>query len=151
MDIASIILNAAKMAHVSGVLLLAICNHESNGFRVNYTAYDQGSPSFGACQLKEASARQVGFKGKAEALKNPKTNAKYAALYLKYEQSRYGESDWCVLTSAYNAGSYNESSKMPGYPRNLKYVRLVQRKLPEDFKDRLSCGNQKFAENEGNN
>ena len=147
MEIVSIILNAAKMAKVSGVLLLAICNHESNGFTMNYSAYDHGSPSYGACQVKESTARMLGFKGKTKDLMNPAVNAKYAALYLQYEQGRYGEDDWCILTSSYNAGSYNESSKFPGYPRNLKYVRLVQKKLPEDFKDRLSCGNIEVAGN----
>lgn len=146
MDIVSTILSAAKVAKVSGILLLAICNHESNGFKLNYTPYDNGSPSYGVCQLKEDSARQVGFKGKSQDLMNYKVNIKYSALYLKYEQDRYGENDWCVLTAAYNSGSYLES-RYPGYPRNLKYVRLVQKKLPEDFKDRLSCGNREITKN----
>ena len=145
MDIVTTILSAAKAAKVSGVLLLAICNHESGGFKYNYTAYDKGSPSYGVCQLKEASARQVGFKGKTEELMSSKTNIKYSALYLKYEQNRYGENDWCILVASYNSGSWLESKKSPGYPKNLKYVRSVQRKLPEDFKDRLSCGNREIA------
>jgi soluble lytic murein transglycosylase-like protein len=145
MDITSIILNAAKVAKVSGILLTGICSHESNDFTMNYAPHDHGSASYGICQIKENSARQMGFTGLPIELMDPKVNAKYAALYLKYEQDRYGEDDWCVLTSAYNSGSYNESTKMPGYPKNLKYVRLVQRKLPDDFKDRLSCGNKEIA------
>ena len=139
MDITTVILNAAKLAKVSGILLLAICSHESNDFTMNYAPHDHGSPSYGICQLKEDSARQVGFQGNSEELMNPKVNAKYSALYLAYEQSRYGEDDWCVLTAAYNAGSYNESKRQPGYPMNLKYVRLVQRKIPNDFKYKMSC------------
>lgn len=146
MDIVSTIFSMAKIVGVSGTLLVAICSHESNGFKMNYSAYDKGSPSFGSCQIKEASARQLGFKGKAEELNDPRTNALYAAKYLKYQQDRYGEDDWCVLTSSYNSGTYFES-KYPGYPRNLKYVRLVQKQLPEDFKDRLSCGNSEIARN----
>ena len=53
MDVTTIILNAAKVAKVSGALLLAICSHESNNFTMNYAHNDKGSPSFGSCQLKE--------------------------------------------------------------------------------------------------
>jgi hypothetical protein len=139
MDIVSIILNAAKAAHVSGVLLLAICSHESNEFKTNYVELDNGSPSHGFCQVKLDTAIQLGFKGNPEQLREPKVNARYAALYLKYQVDRYGD-DWCRITASYNSGSYVESENL-GYPKNLNYVRLVQRKLPEDFKDRLSCGN----------
>ena len=148
MDILSIIVSAAKSVGVSGILLTAICSHESNDFTMNFAPHDHGSPSYGICQVKEDSARQVGFQGNVEELMNPKVNSLYAARYLKYEQDRYGEEDWCVLTSSYNSGSYMESTKSPGYPKNLKYVRLVQRKLPDDFKDRLSCGNKNVAGNE---
>ena len=140
MDIVTTILSAAKVAKVSGILLLAICSHESNGFTMNYSPNDKGSPSYGVCQIKESTAKMLGFRGKPQDLNNSKTNARYAALYLKYEQTRYGEADWCVLTASYNSGSYLESRE-PGYPRNLRYVRMVQEKLPEDFRDKLSCGN----------
>jgi len=146
MDVISIIISAAKTVGVSGTLLVAICSHESNNFTNNYSAFDKGSPSFGSCQIKEASARQLGFKGNSSDLNNPKINALYAAKYLKYQQDRYGEEDWCPLVAAYNSGTYLKS-KYPGYPRNLKYVRLVQRRLPDDFKDRLSCGNGEIARN----
>lgn len=146
MDIVSTILSAAKVAKVSGILLLAICAHESNNFTMTYTPDDKGSPSYGACQIKYETAKLVGFRGNPTDLNNLKTNARYAALYLRYQQIRYGESDWCVITASYNSGSYLESRE-PGYPQNLRYVRLVQRKLPEDFRDRLSCGNRDIAKN----
>lgn len=147
MDVISTLLSAAKIAKVSGILLVAICSHESMNFTKTYTPNDKGSPSFGVCQVKYDTAYQMGFRGVPEELQNTKTNAKYAALYLQYEQKRYGDRDWCVLTSAFNAGSYLESKRAPGYPKNLKYVRLVQKKLPDDFKDRLSCGNTDMAKN----
>lgn len=146
MDVISTLLSAAKVAKVSGILLVAICSHESLNFTKTYTPDDKGSPSFGICQVKYDTAYQMGFQGMPVELMDNKTNAKYAALYLKYQQTRYGD-DWCVLSAAFNAGSYVESKKAPGYPRNLKYVRLVQQKLPDDFKDRLSCGNTDMAEN----
>jgi soluble lytic murein transglycosylase-like protein len=139
MDITTIILNAAKVAKVSGALLLAICSHESNNFTMNYAHNDKGSPSFGSCQLKENSARQMGFKGKAKDLMSPWVNAKYAALYLKYEQKRYGN-DWVKLVASYNAGSYRESDIVLGCPRNLHYINLVRKKLPPKLQNKLNCG-----------
>lgn len=139
MDVAGIILNAAKIAHVSGVLLLAICTHESGGFTNNYNPNDKGTPSIGSCQVKEATANFLGFKGNPKKLMNPKINARYAAKYLAYQQTRYGEDDWVKLTASYNAGSY-KTGRIAGCPRNLKYVKLVQKKLSDDYKSRLSCG-----------
>ncbi len=139
MDIASIILNAAKAVKVSGTLLLAICNHESNGFTLNYTPHDKGSPSFGSCQIKESTAKMLGFKGNVKKLNDPKINAKYAALYLQYQERRYGKDNWIAITSSYNAGSYVLSKKNPKCPKNIKYVNLVRTKLPEFLKNKLEC------------
>lgn len=133
----SIITAAAKAAHVSAVLLFAICSHESNGFIYDYTLYDNGTPSYSVCQIKENSARQLGFTGDAMKLRDPRVGIKYAALYLKYEQDRYGD-NWSKITSAYNAGSYTEG-KVKGCPKNLKYLKLVQAKLPENLRDKLEC------------
>ena len=80
----------------------------------------------------------LGFKGKASELRNAKVGIKYAALYLRYQEDRYGD-DWCKITAAYNAGSFNESKKLPGKPRNLKYVRRVQKQLDDEYKSKLSC------------
>ncbi len=145
MSITTIITGAAKVAHVSGALLLAICSHESNNFTLNYNANDKGTPSIGVCQVKLATARLVGFKGKPKDLMNASVNGKIAAMYLKYQQNRYG-SEWLKLASAYNAGSYSESSIVPGCPKNLKYVKLVQKKLPVSLQKRLNCG-EEMAEN----
>lgn len=138
--VVSIIVKAAKTAKVSSALLLAICSHESNNFKMNYSHNDHGSPSYGICQLKEASARQLGFIGKKEELMNPRINARYAAAYLKYEQNRYGENDWVKLVSSYNSGSYMESKVVPGCPKNLRYVKKVQKFLDVENRSRLDCG-----------
>ncbi|MCX9024612.1 MAG: lytic transglycosylase domain-containing protein [Candidatus Methanoperedens sp.] len=133
-----IIAAAAKAAKVSSVLLYAICQYESRDFSVDYSKYDNGSPSYSVCQVKEDTARMLGFKGKASELRNAKVGIKYAALYLRYQEDRYGD-DWCKITAAYNAGSFNESKKLPGKPRNLKYVRRVQKQLDDEYKSKLSC------------
>jgi len=133
----TIILAAAKAAKVSGALLLAICTHESNLTNV-MVPHDGGSPTYGICQVKYGTAQMMGFTGEPEDLMDPKINAKYAAAYLKYQKERY-ESDWIKVVAAYNAGTYNESSKIPGCPRNLKYVRHVKKKLDEELRHRLTC------------
>jgi len=132
-----IISAAAKAAKVSAVLLYAICQHESNNFMYDFSMYDNGSPSYSACQIKESAARQLGFKGDAMQLRNPYIGIKYAALYLKYEESRYGD-DWVKITSAYNSGTYIEG-KIKNCPRNLRYINLVKEKLDESLRYKLDC------------
>lgn len=83
---------------------------------------------------------------------NPQTNAKYAAIYLKYQYDRY--QNWCKAIAAYNAGRYNESMREPGHPRNIRYVLNVGKKLNKNFQktiscDRVSSGETNVAENNG--
>jgi soluble lytic murein transglycosylase-like protein len=147
MEIITAILSAAKAAGVSGVLLLGICNHESSGFKFNYNPMDVDSPSFGVCQLKYNTSLMLNFRGLPTDLMKPKVNARIAAQYLRYQQNRYGN-DWVRITAAYNSGSYNPSDRVLGCPRNLKYIRSVQSKLPREFQKRLDCGT--FREFAGN-
>ena len=137
MSYVTIILNAAKNAKVSGALLLAICTHES-GLNNTLVPHDGGSPTYGICQIKAGTAASVGFTGKDKDLMIPEINAKYAALYLKYQEGRYN-GDWTKTVAAYNSGTYNESKKIPGCPRNLEYIKNVQKKLHESLKHKLSC------------
>lgn len=137
MSYVSIILLAAKKAGVSGSLLLAICTHES-GLNNVLVPHDGGSPTYGICQVKYDTAKMMGFTGTAEDLMVPKINAKWAATYLKFQKDRY-DGDWMKSTAAYNSGTYNESKKVPGCPRNLAYVKFVQKKLEEDLKPKLEC------------
>lgn len=130
MDYVSTIILAAKQVGVSASLLLAICSHESGGFRYDHNPDDRGSPSYGVCQIKEATAIQLGFKLTHKQLSNPKTNAKVAATYLKWQLDRY-HNDPCKATAAYNSGSYSENKKKPGYPRNFSYVKNVQKLILE--------------------
>lgn len=147
MDTISIILSAAKLVGVSGNLLLAICAHESLGFTQNYVAKDKGTPSYGSCQIKKKTAEFLGYKGDPNKLNNIEINSYWAARYLKYQQNRYG-TNWIKLTSSYNAGSYRESYLNPGCPKNMRYVRLVQKKLPLSLQNRLQCGDSvEFARN----
>lgn len=138
MTYSAIILAAAKAAKVSGALLLAICTQESNLTNA-MVLHDGGSPSYGVCQLKYETAKMMGFDGKAEKLMDPTVNAKWAARYLAYQQTRYGDS-WYKLAAAYNAGTYTESKKARGCPRNLKYVIQVKHNLEEYLHHKMECG-----------
>lgn len=146
MTVTNIILAAAKLVKVPGALLLAICAHESADFTMHHNPNDAGTPSYGVCQVKEETAKMFGFKGDLALLNGPRISAKYAALYLKYQIGRYGDEDWCKITAAYNAGTYNESKRHPGKPRNLKYVKYVQKKLAEELQPKLSCKSSSLAE-----
>lgn len=144
MTFSSIILYAAKSVGVSGSLLLAICTFESKLVNT-ISPHDNGSPSYGICQIKESTARMLGFNGQREDLMNPSINAKYAALYLKKQLERY-DGDLCMATAAYNAGTYNPSKIVPGKPKNLKYVKGVTLHLDDQYKDMLICGPRKVEE-----
>lgn len=89
----------------------------------------------------------MGYKGQPKGLMNPAINADIAAKYLKYQMDRY-DNNWCKVTAAYNAGTFNESTKYPGLPRNVKYVRKVQKKLEKHLHYKLACGKSLYAENE---
>jgi hypothetical protein len=143
MTFETIILMAAKKAAVSGALLLAICTHES-GLKNITVPHDGGSPSYGICQIKFETAKMVGFTGQEKDLMKPEVNAKWAAEYLKFQKERYG-GEWLKAVAAYNSGTYNPSSKVPGCPRNLQYVKNVQRKLAEDLQQKLQCGTKKIV------
>jgi soluble lytic murein transglycosylase-like protein len=135
MDFVTIILAAAKSVGISGSLLLAICTHES-GLKNVKVPYDNGSASYGICQVKFSTAKGLGHKGNAQDLMNPEINAKWAAEYLKYQLKRYNYNIY-KATAAYNSGRYNESTKKPGFAKNHLYVKKVQKKLPEFSFDKI--------------
>lgn len=143
MTYSAIILLAAKKAAISGALLLAICSHESHLENVA-VMQDGKSASYGICQIKLATAQQMGFKGVAENLMEPKTNAKWAAQYLKYQLKRY-HGNMCQATAAYNSGTFRESEYHPGMPKNIKYLRCVKEKLPKTLEVNLNCEETKYA------
>lgn len=136
-----LILSIAKSMGVPGALLLAICTHESN-LNNTIVVYDNGSPSYGLCQIKLDTAKSLGFVGSAPELMKPRVNVKYSALYLKMQLERY-DGDWCKATAAYNSGTYNPSNKVPGKPRNLKYINRILDLLDDNLKPKLKCGTKK--------
>lgn len=133
-----IILSAAKSVGLSGYFLLSICTVESN-LKNAYVENDGGSPSFGICQIKEGTAKMMGFKGDKKELMDPKVNAFYAAKYFKWQKERYN-GDLCRAIASYNAGSFLESERRPGYPKNYKYVKKVKENLNEEKRQKIKCG-----------
>lgn len=139
MDYVQIITIAAKKVGVSASVLIAICSHESGEFKYNHNENDNGSPSFGICQVKMGTAFELGFKGNRAALQKPETNAYYAALYLNKQLDRY-KGNLLKSVAAYNSGTYYEVKKHPGCPGNMEYVKKVQSYLEdEELSSELEC------------
>jgi soluble lytic murein transglycosylase-like protein len=112
--------NAASYYGISIKLMYAICKVESNckPHAVNPndgTAAQKKagiiSKSHGLFQIKLATARGLGFKGKSSELQKPETNSWYAAKYLNELQRRY-QGNAIKIISAYNAGCYTSRNKM---------------------------------------
>lgn len=101
-NVGEAILLAAALTGVNPALLSSLCFVESNHKINAYVHQDGGSPSYGICQVKESTARALGFTGRAEALMDPSVNALYAAKYLKRQHRRY--KSWPKAVSAYNCG-----------------------------------------------
>jgi hypothetical protein len=151
MDFTQILITAAKSVKISSVILVAVCTHET-GLNNVVVPHDGGSASIGICQVKYETAHMLGYEGNPKGLLNPKINARYAALYLKYQYDRYN--NWCKTIAAFNAGRFNESRREPGHPRNLKYVLNVRKKLSKHFQNMITCdnldpGDENVAQNNG--
>jgi soluble lytic murein transglycosylase-like protein len=143
MTLEAIILAAAKSVGVPGFLLLAICTQES-GLKNIKVSEDHGSPSYGVCMVKRATAKFLGFQDTAKELMDPHVNARYAAKYLKYQLDRYN-GNICKSTAAYNSGTYSEG-KIPGKPRNLMYIKYVQSRMDQRLRHKLECETGELAE-----
>ncbi len=113
---------AANANDVPFRLLKAICRVESNLNPTALNKNDYGSPSYGLCQIKEATARLVHYRGTTRDLLNPYINANISARYLRKHLTRYNN-DWVRATSAYNAGSCRKILK------NNRYIKKVMSKL----------------------
>lgn len=84
-------------------LLDSLCFVESHYDLAAVTPLDGGEDSIGVCQVKESTARWLGFRGTREELFNPEVNVYYAGKYLKYQLTRYS-GDTVRALSGYNRG-----------------------------------------------
>ncbi len=119
-------LEASQKFSVDVNLLYAFCTVESN-CRAKAINKDDAiaskrlegvvEHSHGLFQIKLATARGLGFKGKIRDLMNPAVNTYYAAKLIRELSDRYGTMNRVI--SAYNAGHPIRS--------NIKYVNKVLR------------------------
>lgn len=138
---------AANKVGIAPALLVAVCHTETNLKNV-HNMNDNGSPSYGVCQVKHDTVRWMAKINNnvkmslwtEKDLKNPSKNAEAAAVYLKYQLGRYNN-NWCAAIAAYNAGSAVESKIVPGKPRNYMYVKKVKSKIEpsRDIANLLVC------------
>lgn len=111
------IMLAALIVGIDPELLSAVCYVES-GHKVDaYVHNDGGSPSYGQCQIKLSTAKDMGFQGGAKALMRAETNALYAAKYLAYQRGK--TKNWGDAVIAYNAGRVIKRTK---YLNKVKQV-----------------------------
>jgi soluble lytic murein transglycosylase-like protein len=114
------ILIAALTNGVDPSLLSAVCYVESSHNPSAFVRQDGRTSSYGLCQVKLETARTLGYAGKASGLMDARTNAYFAAKYLRKQYNRYGS--WTRAVSAYNCGRVCN---------NRRYVRKVIRRVYE--------------------
>lgn len=84
-------------------LLASLCYVESNHNIEAIHYNDGGGNSLGICQIKYASAFQMGYRGTPSQLMEPITNIFYSGKFLKYQINRYHGNIPRGIT-AYNKG-----------------------------------------------
>ena len=108
-------------------LLESLCWVESK-HNINAVHHDDGNyDSLGICQIQLPTAQQLGFKGTVAQLMKPKTNIRYASLYLRHQILRYNNNIEKALV-AYNQGS-------AGFLPNSRYSGRVMK----EYKRRLNA------------
>lgn len=122
LTLAFLFLTTSKAIGLPAGLLSAICYVESAHKDRVVNIHDGGSPSYGVCQIKYKTARELGFTGTAYELRSAKPNILYAGKLLKRQLNRY-KGDIKKAVAAYNSGTYHQHKS--GLPRNNRYVKKV--------------------------
>lgn len=104
-------------------LIDSVCHVESHDNPAAIHRHDGHGDSLGLCQIKNFSARQVGFKGTEKDLLDPQVNALYAAKYLKSQIKRY-KGDIQKAVTAYNKGHCDGNGYSIYYYKVEKYWKL---------------------------
>ena len=121
-EVVAALMAASVETGIDYSILHSLCKVESglNPAAINH--YDGGTHSYGLCQIKLSTAKLMGYRGDATALMSPKTNAMYAAKYLKHQLNRYDGNMWYAV-SAYNMGT--AKTNKDGKVWNAEYVYRV--------------------------
>ena len=112
-------------------LLNAICWVESNHRNIDNMS-DGGSPSYGVCQIKLATANWMkehfnipGVELEPSDLQKPEINIYYSGLYLTYLSNRYKNDLKCII-SGYNAGSCIEANQNTYVKKVLDKIKALE-------------------------
>lgn len=110
----SLVLSVAIATGVNSNLLLAVCQKESGLTNViNHS--DNGSKSYGPCQVKSIAARQLGL-GHIDITK-AHNSVLVAAMYLKYSIDKCGNVESGL--AHYNTGKCLRTFSKNGYVRDV--------------------------------
>jgi hypothetical protein len=85
-------------------LLSSLCWVESKHVVTAIHHDDGDADSLGVCQVKLATAKDLGFKGTAKQLMNPSVNIQYSAKYLAKQLKRY-KGNVAKAVISYNRGN----------------------------------------------
>lgn len=102
--------SATAKFHLPSGLLESLCMVESNHNIAAVHKDDGDADSLGICQIKLATARELGFKGTAKQLMKPDININYAAKYLDFQRRRYHGSITKAII-AYNKGNAKQLTR----------------------------------------
>jgi hypothetical protein len=119
MTIAMMFIVVSTTFHLPPGLLSALCFTESSHEATTIVLNDGHSHSYGICQIKLETARDMGYEGTAAELMQPKTNIYYAAKYLANRVKAHS-GDLTRGVCAYNTGSCHSPSSS-----GISYVRRV--------------------------
>lgn len=117
---------AAQLSGVSPDTLTAICFQESSLRPKTVVHHDGGSASYGLCQVKFTTAREI-FGGITRTnLLDPFLNALVAGKYLNKLKTRYNGNKDCAINS-YNTGP--RKTKCTKETSETKYVKAVRKHM----------------------
>ena len=100
---------AADREQIPVDVLVAICQWETRGEADKLNAQG-GLDEQGTCQVRYATAVEMGYVGVPGALREPRTNIRYAAKWLGHCQ-RLGAGSIRQLAMCYNEGRFTATSK----------------------------------------
>lgn len=100
--LAELFIATSLMLGIPDGLLSSMCYVESH-HQTEVIKYGDGhGNSVGVCQIKLATAKELGFTGTEKDLLNPKKNIEFAGKYLKKCYTKYN--NWSKAVTCYNKG-----------------------------------------------
>jgi hypothetical protein len=120
MTVAAMIVAAALQANVPPKLMLSICYTETRLTDIT-SPNDKGSPSYGPCQIKLATAQRYNRKLSELEMSHAATSIKYAAIHVARLLRRHGN-NWSCTAIAYNHGNASKACPLFDSIYNSKHT-----------------------------